>query len=116
MQYRYMVHGALGSAPTTEEGATLPYTTQQACVANDGRWQNAASGPGGACMRIAPVETLAPGESPTPTPDQAVPGAGVAPPAGDPNGPFMEREVFGVPTKYLLMGGAGLAALLLLTK
>lgn len=116
MQHRYLVHGTLGSTPTTEDAPVLPYTTEMACKANNGQWENADPGPGGRCMRIAPVETVEAGQSPEPTADMAVPGAGLAPPAGDPNGPFMDREVFGIPAKYLLIGGAGLAALLLLKK
>lgn len=65
---------------------------------------------------VAPVETLETGESPTPTADQVKPGAGVAPPAGAPYGPVgpSDDTLFGLPKKAVLIGGAALAALLLL--
>ena len=63
------------------------------------------------------VQTLDVGESPTPTADMARPDTGLAPPDGDPYGPVSTPPtdtIFGMPKKAVLIGGAAIAALLLL--
>lgn len=66
--------------------------------------------------KLNQVETLEAGQSPTPTPDMARPDAGLGPPNGDPYGPVGSPNdtLFGLPKKAVLIGGAALAAFLLL--